>query len=244
MKNLNCAEIEKNDWIERYLRGDLNDGDVQRLEEHLLTCKECHEHLEDLSLLRASLSEDRWAVADEQRASRVQWGWAWAAAATLLAGAVILWPRLADQPSQGDVDMARLSAVEAPPYEPIKLRAVASEGERRFREAMPAYQKGAFTEAIPGLEVAVALDPELAQAHFYLGACFLLSDQPGPAIGSFGRVVQTEDPRYLEWAYLYRAKAYLRVADLESARRDLGHVVGMQGELAAEAQEVLDQLSE
>ncbi len=91
------------------------------------------------------------------------------------------------------------------------------EGELRFQEAMEDYQEGSYAEAIPGLKDAVELDPELAKAHFYLGACYLLEDEPEKAINSLSRVAEVEDPQYREWAHFYRAKAYLRLGDLESA---------------------------
>ena len=228
--------------MEKYLTGDLAEGEQQRLEEHLLTCEDCREHLGELSLLRACLEKEQWRVADERSVSRPQWHWALAAVAALVFVGVVLWPRLADHPGQEDGVIARLSAVEAPPYEPNKLRTVSGEGDRLFREAMAAYQESALEDAVSGLEAAVELDPELARAHFYLGACYLLTDQPEMAIDSLSQVVDVEDPQYLEWAYLYRAKAYLRIGDLESARSDLEEVVMIRGELVPEAQGILEQL--
>ena len=242
---MNCAEVDKSEWIEQYLTGALKETDRGRLEEHLLTCETCQEQLEELLLLRTSLGEERWEVAEEPRGSRLHWHWSWAAAAAaILVLAVTLWPRLADHPGQGEIEIARLSAVEAPPYEPRTLRSVAGEGELQFREAMMAYQKGSYAEAIPGLEAAVEIDPDLAKAHFYLGACYLLEDRPDRAIDSLSRVAETDDPMYREWAHFYRAKAYLRGGDIEPARKDLSDVISMEGELQSQAQEVLEQLSD
>jgi len=241
---LKCPEVERRQLIEKYLTGDLAEGEKERLEEHILTCESCHEELAELSLLRASLEEDRWAVADRRPERGLQWHWALAAVATLVFITVVLWPRLAGHPGLEDGVIARLSAVEAPPYEPRNLRAAVGEGERRFREAMVAYQQGDFGEAIPGLEAAVELEPELANARFYLGACLLLTDQPDKAIESLSLVAELDDPQYPEWAYFYRAKAHLQVGDLDSARDDLTEVVSLEGDLAAQAQEDLNRLTE
>ena len=132
--------------------------------------------------------------------------------------------------------------VEAPPYEPARLRSVNGEGTLRYQEAMTAYEAGAYAKAIPGLEQALELEPELAMARFYLGACYLLEDEPEPAIESLSRIADNADPQIREWALFYRAKAYLRLADVDSARRDLSEVMQLDGELRAEAEEVLEQL--
>ncbi len=192
---MNCTESDNRDWIERYLTGALAETDRERLEEHLLACETCQDQLEELALLRASLGEERWSVAEELRGSWLQWHWSWAAAAAaMLVLAVTLWPRLADHPGRGEVEIAGLSAVDAPPYEPRILRSVNGDGEIRFQAAMQDYLEGSYAEAIPGLKDAVELDPELAKAHFYLGACYLLEDEPEKAINSLSRVAEVEDP--------------------------------------------------
>ncbi len=240
---MNCTESDNRDWIERYLTGALAETDRERLEEHLLACETCQDQLEELTLLRASLGEERWSVAEELRGSWLQWHWSWAAAAAaMLVLAVTLWPRLADHPGRGEVEIAGLSAVDAPPYEPRILRSVNGDGEIRFQAAMQDYLEGSYAEAIPGLKDAVELDPELAKAHFYLGACYLLEDEPEKAINSLSRVAEVEDPQYREWARFYRAKAYIQTGDLEPAREDLSAVISMQGELEIQAQEVLEQI--
>jgi tetratricopeptide (TPR) repeat protein len=109
---------------------------------------------------------------------------------------------------------------------------------------MAAYQEGDLTAAIPGLERAVALDEGLDKAHFYLGACYLLEDQPQEAVDSLSRVAAIEDSPFLQWAHFYRAKAHLRLGDLDAALADLSEVISVGGELQTRAEEVLEQISD
>ena len=69
---MNCTDIEKNhDRIEQYVTGALRGADRDRFEEHLLICESCQKQLEELALLRTSLADERWAVAEESRGRRL-----------------------------------------------------------------------------------------------------------------------------------------------------------------------------
>jgi len=240
---VDCKAVAENDIIERYFAGELSEAKSEALEEHFFECNGCSDALKDHAAVRAVLSElPRAEPAQSLRfGSQINPWWLLAAAVLALGLGLVLWlaPWVGPPSSQAVLASA---VVEAPPYEPRELRTMTGEGERRFHEAMTAYEEGAFAEAIPGLEAAVELDPDLDKARFYLGACYLLEDQPDRAIASLSRIAQMEDPQRREWAYLYRAKAHLRVGDLESARRDLSAVILLEGELRTQAQEVLDQL--
>ena len=239
---LNCAEIEKSALIERYVAGDLAGGERDRLEEHLLACETCREQLEDLSLLRERFGQERWAVQDERVESRRPWSWVLVAAAAVLALAVILWPRWVGPPESSDDRVGQLTQVQPPPFEPKSLRSGGGESESLFRKAMTAYQEGQFREAIPGLEAAVELDPDLTPARFYLGASYLLTGDARKAADCLSVVLETEDSPYREWALWLRSKASLGLGDVAAARRDLEEVVQRGGDLEAQAQEALNQL--
>ena len=234
---MNCSDIENQDSIEKYLTGALSEAERERLEEHLLTCEACQDELEEMALLRTSLGDERWAVGEEPRASWLQWPWAWAAAAAAalaLGLGLVFWlaPWVGPPPDQA---LIAASMVEAPPYEPRTLRSVTGDAEIRFHEAMQQYLEGSYARAIPGLEAAVELDPSLDKARFYLGACYLLEDEPKKAIDSLSRVAELEGSPYREWAHFYRAKAHLRVGDLDSALSDLSEVISVGGELQPRA---------
>jgi tetratricopeptide (TPR) repeat protein len=241
---MNCTDIEKNqDRIEQYVTGSLRGADRDRFEEHLLTCEACQEQLEELALLRTSLADERWAVAEESRGRRLEWHWSWAAAAAalLLGLGLMLWlAPWAGSPSNEALVAA--SMVEAPPFEPKNLRSVTGDAEIRFQEAMQQYLEGSYGRAIPGLEAAVELDPSLDKARFYLGTCYLLEDEPKKAIDNLSRIAELESSPYREWAHFYRAKAHLRLGDLDSALSDLSEVISVGGDLRTQAEEVLEQI--
>jgi len=241
---VNCAEVERGEYMERYLAKELGEGEVRELEDHWFACADCFQALKDSWALRSELAEDRWAIRARLAPARRQWRWAWAAAvAVVLVGVgVAILPRFQERADGVRHEIARLAAIEAPPYAPRTLRSPGSEAEGLFREAMALYQEGDCAGAISGLKAAVSLDTRLAKSLFYLGACYLLTDQPEPAIASFGRVVELGRTPYLERARLYRAKAFLRAGNLEAAKEELEEVVRLGGKLEADARRILDQL--
>jgi tetratricopeptide (TPR) repeat protein len=246
---MNCAEVERDEYIERYLRGELEEGEAQALEEHYVSCDRCFRALEELSPLRTELVKERWAVEDEKTPARWQWGgWtgAWLGAAAVVAVAVGLGFWLASRPPGTEIDprIAELSAVEPPPYTARTLRSTASRAERLFEEAMTLYEQGDYAAAIPGLEAAASADPESRQVLFYLGACYLLADQPQPAAEALGRLVDLGPSLYLERGRFLRAQALLRMGDLSAARTELEAVVSLGGDMNDEARRLLGLLSD
>lgn len=240
---MKCLEVEQGEMIERYVRGDLSETELDRLEEHVLACESCHEQLEDLSLLRAALAEDESeAIEEVTPPQRIPWHWIGLAAAAVLILALIVWPRLVGPPGPGGDAIARLAEVEPPPYEPKTLRTNGSEAELQFREAMVPYQEGRFVEAIPGLASAVAIDPNLVPARFYLGASYLLTGEAREAVDHLSRIAEIEGSPYREWALWLRAKASLGLGDMATARQDFEEVVKSGGDLEAQAREVLNEL--
>ena len=241
---MNCKAVAEENTIEHYAAGQLSDADTEAFEQHFFECEECSEALQDHAAVRAALaSAPREAPSRPASSNDFNRWWLLAAAMLVLGLGLVLWiaPWSGTPSSQA---LVAASMVEAPPYEPRTLRSVDGEGELQFKKSMVAYQQGDFAQAIPGLEAAVELDPDLAKAHFYLGACYLLEDEPDKAIDSLSRIAEMGDSQYREWAHFYRAKAHLRGGDIETARKDLSDVISMEGELQSQAQEVLEQLSD
>jgi tetratricopeptide (TPR) repeat protein len=242
---MECREVERGEMIERYVRGDLSERELDRLEEHVLACESCHEQLEDLSLLRAALAADESAEAEAELESSwaIPWRWVGLAAAAVVVLAVLFWVRQVQPPVPGGDRLAELAMVQPPPYEPKSLRTLDGGGERRFREAMVPYQEGRFAEAIPVLEEAVELAPDLVPARFYLGASYLLTGESRQAVDTLTRVIDSDNGSYGEWALWLRSKAHLDSGEVEAARRDLEAVIRLEGELEAQAQHLMNELS-
>lgn len=240
---MTCKVVTQEKIVERYSAAQLNEADTEAFEQHFFECEDCYRALQDHAAIRAALARAPRETLSPATPSRTDFNrWWLLAAAVLLAGlGLVLWlAPWAGSPT--DQVLIAASAVEAPPYEPRTLRSLAGEGELAFREAMVAYQEGDLDEAIPGLESAVALDEGLDKARFYLGACYLLEDEPEQAIASLNRVAETEGSPFQEWARFYRAKAHLRLGDLDAALEDLSEVISVGGELQTRAEEVLEQI--
>ncbi len=139
--------------------------------------------------------------------------------------------------------LAELARVEPPPYTAMILRGPTTESLRTFRAAMRQYTAGDYAGAIPGLREACRLDPEAANAAFYLGVCYLLTDQNDRARQELVRTVSLGESPYLEATRFYLAKAYLRANDVAAARSELGGVMQMHGDLEARARRLLSQLN-
>jgi len=107
---------------------------------------------------------------------------------------------------------------------------------------MQYYLKGDYAKAIPGLRAAVKARPQSARYRFYMGACYLLTEQVDSAIEALSKTVSLGDPAYSEPAHFYLAKAYLRENDVPTAKQELQTTVRLGGSRAEEAQEILRQL--
>lgn len=240
---VDCKAVTENDILERYFAGQLSEAESEAFEEHFFECNGCSEALKDHVAVRAALSElpRTEPVRPNRFGAQIHPWWLLAAAALVLGLGLAIWLAPWNGSPSSQVVLAS-SVVEAPPYEPRTLRSMSGQGELPFLEAMVAYQEGHFAEAIPGLEAAVELDPDFVKAQFYLGACYLLEDHPRKAIESLNRVAEIKGSPYREWAHFFRAKAYLRLGDLDSALENLSEVISVGGELQTQAQEVLEQL--
>jgi TolA-binding protein len=122
------------------------------------------------------------------------------------------------------------------------LRGAEDEAQQAFREAMQHYVKGDYAKAIPGLRAAVKADPRTARFNFYLGVCYLLTDQTDAAVLSLHKTVSLGDPSYSGPAHFYLAKASLREKDASAAEKELLETIRLRGGMGAEAGELLTQL--
>jgi TolA-binding protein len=140
--------------------------------------------------------------------------------------------------------LEELAQVGAPPYSAVVLRGAEDKAQEDFKKAMQHYLKNDYAGAIPGLRAAAKASPETPSFHFYLGACYLLTDQADPAIESFRKTISLAHPAYSEPAHFYLAKAYLRKKNVSAAEQELQLTVQLAGSKAAEAQEILHQLGQ
>jgi len=107
---------------------------------------------------------------------------------------------------------------------------------------MQHYLEGNYRAAIPGLRAAVKLNPEAMDANFFLAVCRLLEGQTNAAIAGLRRTIALGDSPFSEEAHFYLAKAYLRKADLVSAKGELDQAIRLHGERQQEVQQLLEEI--
>ncbi len=261
---MDCVRVMEQEIAERYVLGTLDEAEREAYEEHYFDCDRCFEELNAYRLIQEELarSEESAKPLDigAWGASVRRWGWTAAAAASVLI-AVGVWlrqpglpplppPPVAVTPSPTPTpapaatlpSLEELAAVRPPVYRPLTLRGPEDESRRRFRSAMEHYRKQEFGAAIPGLESAARLDPDAPDAHFFLGACYLLTGRTDRAVERLSRTIALGDSPYLEEAHFYLAKARLRQRDLAGAQAELQKTIRLKGDREREAQDLLAQI--
>jgi tetratricopeptide (TPR) repeat protein len=198
----------------------------------------------------------RWAVSFALAVAVlvVAWRWQFSPSTDHPATPVAVKPSSGTEPQPGpqsqspvahvpDVpSLAELAQVTPPPYAPVTLRGTPGEAGLRFRAAMQHYQEGDYRAAIPGLRAAVELNPEAVDANFFLAVCRLLEGQTNAAIAGLRRTIALGDSPFLEEAHIYLAKAYLRKADLVSARGELDQAIRLHGDRQREVRQLLEEI--
>jgi tetratricopeptide (TPR) repeat protein len=260
---MNCRQIIEGEIAEKYLLGELSEPDLEAFEQHYFECPRCFEELQSYRALQAELKQTGAVI---QRAPVVQraaspWAWATAAAGVLLLIAIGYWlerpkpsspspsatavvpaPKAEQPPSTSVPSLSELAEVRPPKYSPVILRGAPDEATQRFHEAMQHYVKKEYTAAISGLRAASELSPKAPDVNFFLGICYLLTEQVDSAIAQLRRTAALGDSPYLEETRFYLAKAYVRKADFVAAQTELKKVILLQGDREKEARELLHQL--
>jgi TolA-binding protein len=265
---MNCKEVEERDIPELYLLDRLTESERDEFEKHYFECEPCFAQLQTGLMLQSELRREPFARSRAGGAlQRRMWVWSPAFVAVVLLLAVGIWwysarrepsqrvsaPPIKANPeataqslpsSRAAPSLEELARVEAPPYTGIVLRGAEDEAQQTFRKAMLDYSKGDYAHAIPGLRAAVKSSPRTAKSHFYLGVCYLLTDQTDSAIEVFRRTISLGDSSYSEPAHFYLAKAYLRKKDVSAAEEELHATIRLNGSKSVEASEILRRLRE
>lgn len=248
---MTCDEVERDDVVEDYVLGRLDEARQEAFEDHYFNCDVCLGHVRALQDARAEL------------AARETPGWRrgtrWRQAAGVLAAAAVLvlgvrvgqelWSVDGEGPPgakpRTDIVLPAPRAatpIELPPYTPPRLRAAPTEPQRIFRDAMTSYAAGRCAEAIPALRRALALDASFTQARFYLGVCELHGGSVDAASATLQGVIAAGESPYLEDAHFFLARARIQRGDVEGARQELRRVLALQGDRQEEAKQLLEQL--
>jgi TolA-binding protein len=265
-KAMNCKEVEELEILEGYLLDRLTEPERDEFERHYFECASCFSQLQNRRMLQVELRLLPFVHARAGGARRRRmWAWVPAFATLPLLLVVGIWwysvrkPQYSQkvssssnqvrpevlaqsQPPPPAPSLEELARVEPPPYTAVVLRGAQDEAQEAFRETMKYYSRGDYAQAIPGLRTAVKASPRTARFNFYLGACYLLTDQTDLAIESFRRTISLGEPIYSEPAHFYLAKAYLRKKNVSGAADELQTTIQIHGGKEAEAEGILRRL--
>ena len=264
---MNCREVEEQDILERYLLDGLTEPQRDEFEKHYFECSSCFSRLQTGLTVQEELRRQPRALGQAGGALlRRAWHWTPLFAALALLFAVGIWrysardhqpqpqvssspPKMnpegsvpSQSPSPATPSFDQLARVEAPPYSAVVLRGAEDQPQENFRKAMQRYLSGDYANAIPGLRAAAKASPRTASFNFYLGACYLLTDQADLAIDSLRKTISLGDSAYSEPAHFYLAKAYLRKREVSAAEDELQTAIRLGGSRAAEAGDILREL--
>jgi len=111
-----------------------------------------------------------------------------------------------------------------------------------FVQAMSHYRDRDYSGAIPGLRTAASGQADFWEAHFYLGICFLFTNQTARGVEQLRAVAASPKSPWVEKARFYLAKALLGQRDRIGAQQQLDVVIALQGDLEKQARALLAQI--
>ena len=267
---MDCDRVAREEILEGYLTGRLNEQDRDAFEQHYLGCTRCSDTLQTFQAIREELQRTGASIEPTPTRSFAPWmAAAGLAAAVLLAFAVSMWMRQApavisgggspDAPSRTELpkepqaeepkasvapelSLEQLARIEPPRYEPLRLRGVPDEATARFQRGMARYRKGDYAGAADDLRGAAELEPDGAHILFFLGISHFMLGQDDVAVDRLQATIALGDSSYLEDAHWYLAKAFLRRREVGAARAHLKTLVELHGSRRNEARQLITQL--
>ena len=235
-----CDEFVAGFVIERYVAGKLPESETEAFEEHLLVCDRCQEELMLAVAVREALPEGE---ADDEPLAVRRLPWRGVTVGlTLAAAAVATILILPIDRVSGPI--AELGRVTQPPiYLGVPVRQAPARPDSVFNAAMSAYAMGDYSEAVAGLEAALAAGADPAPRQFFRGASLLMLDEPERAAEAFEAVIAAGESPYFSEAHYYLAKSFLRLGDTDGALAQLNTAGAGEIEIAALARALADSVT-
>lgn len=249
---MNCRRVEQERIAERYVFGALEPELKEAFELHYFGCEECARQVQTWVAIAPALREAAPAIRREMPAapSRARWigGFAAIAAGIVVLAGVSLIPRESERApatvaSIHEVDLTQLAKLDPPAYEAPVLRGIETPAEQRFHEAMQAYLRRDYANAIAGLRDSLRLDPNAAAARFFLGASELMDGEQVAGVTDLQVVASGASP-FAEEARFDLAKGYLMLGRREEALTTLRTLASSGGDFAAPARDLLQRLGQ
>jgi len=156
----------------------------------------------------------------------------------VIALGVLWWQARESRREQGQKVISRPAVIPTERYELLaRFEPPPPSATKDLSLAMDRYRQGDYRGAIRLLKTV-----DSPEAHYYLGICYLLSNDSAGGIRELRRVAAGTDPPLAESARFYLAKALLGSGDVEAARRELEAIVAAHGNLEKQAQSLLAQI--
>lgn len=256
---MTCTHPETGNLLTLYEFDELSESDKLKFEEHLLTCDDCFQNMYSLSPAVARLHEEPKKFLSELKKKepvRVTWKHNIVDAArnlvemplpfrvaipSVLVTAIVLLLFLL--PTRQLSDLAR---IEPLPYRPLSIKSGAGvdEAKRIFDEGMNYYVQKEYQEAISKLTEALQKHPGSSTFHFYLGLCYLLTEQVNPAIQHLQKSLELSDASNPELACWYLGNAWLLKEKSSDALESFEKVVAFKGDYEWEARDIIEEIHE
>jgi len=264
---MNCREIDEKAVIDRYLDARLDETERQDFEDHYFGCTDCFEQLRIARMLQAKPERHQTGFRTFLSAPSRRLVALLPAAALVVAFLFVTlygnWRSSRTVPIHQVTDnvvrrspvdtnpgaeretlISQLARVDPPPYVPARLRETDDQARAQFDRAMYHYRRGDYVAATQGLEIAARLTPAAVDVNFYLGACYLLTNQPEKAVDALHKAISPNASDFAEQAHYYLAKAYLQEHNLASARTELELTLKLHGAREGEARKLRQELDE
>jgi hypothetical protein len=178
------------------------------------------------------------AVRDEPKPAR-PWLWIYPSAGVMMVIAlgVLFWQAKQSRREQGAKTITRPVEIPAERYQLLaRFDPPAPSSSAELQPAMDRYRNADYAGAIR------ALRQNSTEAHYYLGICYLLTNDRASGIRELRTVVASGDPAHVEKAHVYIAKGLLGGGDINASRNELESVIALHGNLEKQAQSLLAQI--
>ena len=131
-------------------------------------------------------------------------------------------------------------AIHPPALDLDRKKSLNNEALPVFESAMQAYAKKDYGKASVALRDATMKAPDSAEARFFLGICYLMTNDTDAAIAELKTATALGNADYKEDAHYFLAQAFARKRDSVNASRELDRVIEMKGKQADRARTLLE----
>ncbi len=117
-----------------------------------------------------------------------------------------------------DHKIEQLYAQHYAPYE-LKMQSRDTDTDTLWIAAQALYKDKAYAKALPLFEALLEKQPTNILAQLGAGTCLLEINEPSKAIRYFDRILNSNDVLYKDQAQWYNGMAYLKLNDVEAAKK-------------------------